>query len=147
MSAEENKDFVRKWLALWETGNVADVEFGDLVTDDFVRHDPNVPEVHGPEGEKGLALMFLSAFPDLRFTIDHLIAEGDLVQARGIALGTHRGEFMGIPPTNRQVTVTISELYRLAGGKIAEQWVVMDTLGMLQQLGAIPPPGQDAVEA
>jgi steroid delta-isomerase-like uncharacterized protein len=142
MSTEEHKDLVRKWIALWETGNVADVDFGDFVADDFVRHDPNIPAIHGPEAEKGLVMMFLTAFPDLRFTIAHLIAEGDLVQARGTAVGTHRGELMGIPPTDRQVTVTISELFRLADGKIAEQWVVMDTLGMLQQLGAIPEAGQ-----
>ncbi len=114
MSAEENKDLVRNWIALWESGNAADLDFGDFVTDDFVRHDPSMPEIHGPEAERGLIEMYLAAFPDLRFTIDHLMAEGDLVFAHLTAHGTHRGELLGIPPTDRAIRLAVMELYRLA---------------------------------
>ena len=112
------------------------------MTQDYVHHDPNSPEVHGPEPEKQLIAMYLDAFPDLHFTIEDLVTEDDKVAARLTACGTHQGELLGIPATQRQITVPMIETYRLADGKIAEQWVVMDVLGMLQQLGAIPSPRQ-----
>jgi hypothetical protein len=64
------------------------------------------------------------------------------VAARYLVQGTHRGEFLGIPGSSRQVTIQAVESYRLAGGKLAEQWAVMDALGLLQQLGAVPGPGK-----
>ena len=140
MSVEENKALVRRWVDLWNTGNLDAV--GEFVTPDYVRHDPNGPEVRGPEAERQLVAMYLAAFPDLRFTVEHLLAEGDTVLARLTARGTHRGELLGIPPTGKQVTVAVMDLFRLAGGKIAEQWVAMDALGLLQQLGAVPGPAQ-----
>ncbi len=142
MSGETNKDVVRRWGEMWNSGRTGDV--GEFVSPDFVRHDPNMPEVRGVEGETALVEMYLAAFPDLRFTIEHLIAEDDLVLARLTARGTHRGELMGIPASGRQVTVAAMELYRLDDGKIAEQWVTMDVLGLLQQLGAIPSPSEGA---
>ncbi len=140
MSGEENKALVRCWVEAWNTGNIDAV--GGFVTVDYVRHDPNSPEVRGPEAEQRLVEMYRAAFPDLRFTVEHLVAEGDSVAARLTVRGTHRGELLGIPPTGNQVTLAVMELYRLADGKIAEQWVTMDALGLLQQLGAIPGPGQ-----
>ena len=140
MSVEENKALVRRWVDLWNTGNLDAV--GEFVTPDYVRHDPNGPEVRGPEAERQLVAMYLAAFPDLRFTVEHLVAEEDNVLARLTARGTHRGELLGIPPTGKQVTVAVMDLFRLAGGKIAEQWVAMDALGLLQQLGAVPGPAQ-----
>ncbi len=142
MSGEENKALVRRWVESWNTGNIDAV--GGFVTPDYVRHDPNSPEVRGPEAEQRLVEMYRAAFPDLRFTVEHLVAEGDSVAARLTARGTHRGELMGIPPTGKQVTLAVMELYRLADGKIAEQWVNFDALGMMQQVGAIPAPGQTA---
>jgi steroid delta-isomerase-like uncharacterized protein len=136
MSLEENKALVRRWVALWNTGNSGAVD--ELVTPDYVRHDPNGPEIRGPEAERRLVEMYLAAFPDLTFTIEHLIAEGDTVAARLTARGTHRGELLGIPATGRAITVAVFELYRLSDGKIAEQWVTMDALGLMQQLGALP---------
>jgi predicted ester cyclase len=111
-------------------------------SDAFVRHDPNAPEVRGPVEEKQLMAMYFSAFPDLRFAVEDMVAEGDKVVLRYTIRGTHRGELMGIPLTDKQVTLTATETYRLAGGKIEEQWVNMDALGMMQQLGAIPQPGE-----
>jgi steroid delta-isomerase-like uncharacterized protein len=141
MSFEENKTLVRRWIELWDTGNLS--EIGDFVTKDYVRHDPNTPEVRGSDAEQQLVAMYIAAFPDLRFTIEHLVAEGDMVLARLIARGTHRGELKGIPPTGKQIEVAAMELYRLTDGKIAEQWVTTDALGLLQQLGAIPGPGPE----
>jgi predicted ester cyclase len=86
--------------------------------------------------------MYLTAFPDLHLTIEDLIAEGDKVVDRQTARGTHQGTFMGIPPTGKQITVTAMNISRIVGGKIVEHWVELDTLGMLQQLGVVPMPGQ-----
>jgi len=137
--SEENKVLVRRWVDAWNEGNVNAVD--GLVSDAYVRHDPNSPEVHGPEQEKQFMAMSLSAFPDLRFTIEDLAAEGDKVIARFTMSATHRGELWGIPPTGKQLTLTAMEIYRIAEGKIDEQWVILDALGMMQQLGAIPEPG------
>ena len=139
--SEENKTILRRWIEeVWHEGNVDAVD--EFVTDTYVRHDPNAPEIRGPEAEKQLLAMYLSAFPDLRFTIEDMVAEGDKVVVRYSIRGTHKGELLGIPPTDKQVTLTATETYRLVEGKIDEQWVNMDTLGMMQQLGAIPAPGQ-----
>ena len=140
MSADEHKALIRRWIALWHDRNLSAVP--EFVTPDYVRHDPHTPEVRGPAAEQQLMAMFLTAFPDLHFTLEDLVAEGDRVVARYTARGTQHGELLGIPPAGRQIAIAVVEIYRLAQGKIAEQWVIMDTLGMLQQLGALPAPGQ-----
>jgi predicted ester cyclase len=113
----------------------------ELLAPEFVRHDANLPDVVGPQAERKHIAEDLAAFPDLHFEIEQLIAEGDLVAARYLVQGTHQGEFLGIPGGGRQVRIQALESYRLADGKLAEQWVVMDALGLLQQLGAVPGPG------
>ena len=138
--SEENKAIVRRWVEAFNDGNVDAVD--ELVTDSYVRHDPNSPEVRGPEQEKQLIAMYRSAFPDLYFTIEDMIAEGDKVVIRVGIHATHKGELLGIPPTDKQLTFTSTEIFRLAEGKIDEQWVNFDALGMMQQLGVIPAPGQ-----
>lgn len=138
MSTDENKALVRRWVDVWNTGNLDGVD--QLATPDFVRHDPNAPEVRGPEAERQLIAMYRAAFPDLQFTIEDLIAEQDKVVARFVARGTHRGELFGIPPTQASITVAAIEIFRLEGHRIAEQWVTMDALGIMQQLGVVPTP-------
>ena len=137
-STEENKAVIQRWVEMWNTGNVVTID--QLVTADFVRHDPTRPEVHGPEAERQFVTGTRAAFPDLHFTIEDLIAEGDEVVARLTAQGTQQGELSGIAPTGQHVTYTVMEIYRLANGKIAEQWVIADALGLRQQLGVIPAP-------
>ena len=88
--------------------------------------------------------MYRSAFPDLRFTIEDMIAEGDKVATCWRAAGTHQGELMGIAPTGKRVEVIGMIVSRFAGGKIVEDLEVMDTLGLLQQLGAIPEAAEPA---
>jgi steroid delta-isomerase-like uncharacterized protein len=84
--------------------------------------------------------MFRSAFPDLQFTMEDQIADGDKVVHRLTATGTHRGEFMGIPPTDKRVRVTGVNINQFVDGKIVEAWGFMDMMGLMQQLGAIPGP-------
>jgi predicted ester cyclase len=81
---------------------------------------------------------FASAFPGARFTIEGMIAEGDRVATKKTFTGTHRGEFAGIPPTGREVTVTYVDILRLRDGRIVEHWLSMDQLSFMQQLGVIP---------
>jgi predicted ester cyclase len=99
---------------------------------------PGLPT--GPEGAKQLVTVYRNAFPDLRFTIDDQIAEGDKVVTRWTANGTHQGELAGIAPTNKTSTVTGIVVDRIANGKIAESWGIFDQFGMMQQLGVIPTP-------
>ena len=114
--------------------------------DEFI--DPNQVDHAAPpwtpgglEGARHTVTMYLTAFPDLSFTVEDLIAEGDKVVARLTTRGTQQGVFMGIPPTGKHVTVTAIDINRMAGGKCVEHWLEMDTLGLLQQLGVIPAPG------
>ena len=139
MSTEQNKAVVRHWVEVWNSQNVAAVD--ELVAPDYVRHDPNIPDVHGAEAEKQLISIVLAAFPDIHFTIEDLVAGDDRVAGRYTMRGTHRGEWLGIPPTNCTITLSVMEIYRIADGKIAEQWVILDAVGMLRQLGVIPASG------
>jgi len=115
--------------------------------DEFI--DPNQVDHAAPPGMPGGLAgakqtigMYLTAFPDLHFTVEDMIAEGDKLVARLTVRGTQQGAFMGIPPTGKHVTVTAIDISRMAGGKSVEHWIEMDTLGMMQQLGVIPAPGR-----
>jgi len=136
--SDENKAIVRRWVEAFNEGNIDAVD--ELLTDSYVRHDPNFPEVRGPEEEKQLLAMYRSAFPDLNFTIEDMVSEDDRVATRLGISATHKGELLGIPPTENRLSFTAMEIYRLKDGKIEEQWVNVDTLGMMQQIGTIPVP-------
>ncbi len=142
MQPEENKAVVRRFLEeVFSGGNLELVD--ELFAPNYVLHDPVVPgEVRGPEGIKEYVGMYRGAYPDTRFTVEDQIAEGDEVVTRWTGRGTQQGELMGIPPTGQEVTVTGIELDRVSGGKLEETWVNYDALGMMQQLGVIPPPEQ-----
>jgi steroid delta-isomerase-like uncharacterized protein len=94
------------------------------------------------DGYQHSMAQLLAAFPDARFSIDDLVAEGDKVVIRHQLQGTHRGTFQGIPPTGKPVTMTAIGILRMVNGQIAETWLNADFLGLLQQLGAIPSPEQ-----
>jgi steroid delta-isomerase-like uncharacterized protein len=142
MSTEENKAIARRHIAeLWNQGklDVAD----EFYAGEFVMHDPSNPDrLPGPEGTKQMVAAFLAAFPDLHVTIEDLIAEGDKVVTRVSGTGTHRGEYLGIPPTGKKISFTGISIFRLVDGKYIEGWQNMDTFGTMQQLGAIPPLGE-----
>src|ERR687893_621425 len=128
MSAEENKAVVRREQEeLWNyTGNLDAAE-----------------ELFAPEqaeAAKQEAADFRRGFPDVVSTIEDLIAEGDKVVARWRARATHRGEYMGTPPSGKEVEFTGISIYRIEGSKIAESWNSEDQFGLMRQLGAVPEP-------
>jgi steroid delta-isomerase-like uncharacterized protein len=111
----------------------------ELVSAGAVGHDPALPvPVNGPKGLIEAARGYRDAFPDLRMTADQSIAEGDYVATRWTGRGTHKGELFGIPATGKEATVTGISIDRWADGKIVESWTNWDTLGLLQQIGAVP---------
>ncbi len=141
MSVEENKVIeLRFFEEVVNKGNLAVID--ELVAPNFVQHDAPPGITADREGMKQFFAMHLSAFPDFHSTLEDMFAEGDKVVQRFTARGTHKGEFMGIPPTDKQVTITGIAIHRITGGKIVEDWTNMDMLGAMQQLGVIPPPGQ-----
>ena len=87
------------------------------------------------------------AFPDLRLTVEDVVSDGEKVAARVTFRGTHRGEFQGIPPTGKKVAFSSMEFNRVVGGKVEEHWVELDLLGLMQQLGAVPPPEEQRAQA
>ncbi len=141
MSVEENKAIVsRATEELWNKNNLAVVD--ELYATNFVSHGSDIPGVTPDrEGYKQFVTMSRTALPDFHTTIEDMIAEGDKVVQRFTARGTHKGEFMGIPPTGKQVTITGIAIDRIAGNKIVENWANMDMLSMMVQLGVVPPPG------
>jgi steroid delta-isomerase-like uncharacterized protein len=140
MSTEESKALVRREYEQGVNKKDFDVRDGALASN-YLGHFPGVPPIKGIEAFKQFTSGFFTAFPDLQTTIEDLIAEGDKVAVRQTWRGTHTGNFLGIPPTGKQVAFTSTEVYRVAGGRLAEEWVELDMLGLLQQLGAIPPMG------
>ena len=133
---ETNKALVQRMIdEVMNQQNLAVVD--ELFADDYLMHDPAWPmEVKGPEGFKQWAGMMLDPyFSDSHISAD-LIAEGDKVAVQWTWSGTHTGEFMGIPPTGRQITVAGISIHRFADGKFVESWVSYDTIGMMQQLTA-----------
>jgi steroid delta-isomerase-like uncharacterized protein len=113
----------------------------EIVAADYVGYDPALPEaIRGPEGIKQAAAGYRAAFPDLTVTVEEQVAEGDIVVTRWTARGTHQGELFGIAATGKQATVTGISIERIVDGKIAEDRTNWDTLGLLQQLGAVQTP-------
>jgi C-1 hydroxylase len=129
--AEENKALFRRFIEAWNAGD-ADAMWR-LWAPDMVHHDR--ARDCGPNDVYALMSSFVSAFPDLRFQIEDLIADGEMVAARMTARATQQGEFMGLPPTGRPVAVTVMGQVRIVDGRIAEHWNVMDEVHLLQQLG------------
>jgi steroid delta-isomerase-like uncharacterized protein len=137
MSPEDAKAAVQGWI---EAFNGRDFDASaELVAPEYVRHDANLPDVVGPQAEIEFLKGVLAAFPDLHFTVEQMVIEDGIVVTRLQGRGTHQGEFLGVQPTGRTVSLLSMETYRVADGKLVEQWVVMDALGLLQQLGGLPP--------
>ena len=110
----------------------------DLVALDFVELDPLPGQQQGREGLKDVIGGMRAAFPDLHWVVDEVVAEGDKVVSRFTWTGTHRATFLGIPSTGRKVTVKGVVIDRLVDCKMADSRILMDTLGMMQQLGVVP---------
>ncbi len=140
MSVEENKAVeLRFFEEVVNKGNLAVID--ELVAANFVDRAALPGAAPDREGYKQFFAAVHSAFPDFPSTLEDMIAEGDKVVQRFTVRGTHKGEWMGIAPTGKQIEVGGIAIHRLAGGKIVEDWVSMDMLSMMQQLGVAPPPG------
>lgn len=140
MPVEENKALCRRFFEeVWGKGNVAVVD--EVLASNFVLR--NAPQGVKPdrEGYKQWAAIMCSGVSDRQGTIEDEVAEGDKLATRWTLRGKHTGEFMGIPPTNKQVTMTGITIDRFEGGKIVEEWNEIDQMGMMQQLGVVKPPG------
>jgi steroid delta-isomerase-like uncharacterized protein len=140
MTAATNKALIRRIVEeIQNGGNLALID--ELLAPNFVNHTPAPRLPSAREGIKQLLRMFRTAFPDGSMTIEDMIAEGEKVVTRKTYRGTHQGEFLSIPPTGRHVSLGLIDIMRIVDGKVVEHWNVGDDLGMLQQLGVIPPLG------
>lgn len=130
MSLEENKTLVREFLEqVWNKKNLAVID--DTLSASFVIHNGSSATVPpGPDVYRQFAIRFLDAFPDLHTTIEQVVAEEDKVAVHGTDQATHRGEYMGIAPTGKSITVTWTGIYRVVDGKIVEEWINGDSLGL-----------------
>lgn len=136
MSTDQHKALLRRFIDLWNTGQIAAAD--EFVRQDLIDHSlpPGMPP--GLAGFKLLVQTFRGAFPDLQITIDELAAAGDRAAARVTFRGTHRGEFQGIAATERGFTMGAIGILRFADAMVVEHWAVLDLLGLLQQLGVAP---------
>lgn len=139
MSLEDNKELVMRLCEVFNTGNLNEIE--EVATADLVLHHATDREVTPREMYKQSFVVVRNAFPDIHMVIDDLFGEGDKVACRWTITGTHKGAYQGIPPTNKKLVFSGNNIFRIADGKVAEIWSRYNTLGMMQQLGVIPPMG------
>jgi steroid delta-isomerase-like uncharacterized protein len=140
VSVDENKSLARRYFDdLWTGG---DEEFIDRhVSPDYVFHDASTPGgVRGTDGLRRYYGRFRAGFPDMRFTVEDQVAEGDKVVTRWSVEATQSGPFLGMPPSDTTIHVTGINIFRFVDGYFVEGWHNLDTLGLLQQLGAVPAP-------
>ena len=139
MTTEENKTIVKRWIdEVWCKHNIIAVD--EFLADNFVFDwaPPGVPS--DIEGYKKAVTMLLTAFSDLKITVEDIIAEENKVAVRWIGDATHQGKFMRIEPTAKKVVMTGVSFVYIMDGKILEEWSEMDLLGVMQQLGLYPVP-------
>jgi steroid delta-isomerase-like uncharacterized protein len=133
--SERNKAHIRRVIE--EVYNRGDLDVVDEVAaSDLVIH-ASSQDIRGREGAKQYVAALRAGFPDLHFTIEDQVAEGDMVVTRWVARGTHAGEFQGIPATGKKVRLAGTDIDRLIGGKVAECWAHVDELDLMRQLGII----------
>jgi steroid delta-isomerase-like uncharacterized protein len=136
MSIEENKAIVRRFFEeLLSTDNFAVAD--EILAPDFRFYFAGSPVATDLESYTEFLVARRAAFPDRRFVVEDMIAEGDKVSARFTMRGTHKGEFRGIAPSGTELTMTGIDMIRLSEGKMVEDRVEVDQLGMMQQLGAV----------
>jgi len=139
MLAKENETIVRRLIdEAWNQGKIEVVD--ELLSPNYFLH-VDAPGPYDREGYKQAVSMYRNALTDFRFVTDDMIAEGDKVVIRVTMTGTQEGELMGFPPTGKKLTVTAISIRRLENEKIVEEWVELNMLGFLQQMGVIPQPG------
>jgi len=147
MTTERNKEAARRWSEeLWGQGKLAVAD--EIIAANYERHDPGDPfPAHGPDDVKRIVTMLRTMLPDLRITVETMVAEGDIVVSRYSTTATDTVGFMGQPATGRVIHTPAMQMFRFADGKIVESWAVRDDLGTLRQLGHLPPaPGRPTRE-
>ena len=146
MSVDENKAFAGRFIQVWVPGNLGLVD--ELAAPDITVTYPVLGEpLRGADAFKQLLAHFHAACPEVEISVEEQIAEGDKVAIRWQVSGTHRAELLGIPPTGKSLAWTGITLYRLAGGRVAEERGEEDALGLMRQLGVVPAPAQAAARA
>jgi steroid delta-isomerase-like uncharacterized protein len=142
MPPESNKQIVRRFIEeLWNGRRleITDELFAaDCVTHQLRSGQPNTTTPRSPEQMREHVAGWLAAFPDLQLTIEHMLAEGNLVFTSTILEGTHLGAWAGVPPTGKRVSIRLMVVHCIVDGKICEDWVLAESLGFLQQLGVAP---------
>lgn len=134
---ERNKATLERFMEAMSTNaGIMSNTIDEFYAPDAVIHTP-VLDITGPQAQKEVFARLLRAYPDLHIAIQDVIAEGDKVVVRDVVSGTHRGEYMGIPPTGKAVTYNEIFIMRFENGRIAEGWGVVDVFSQMRQLGAI----------
>ena len=138
MSTDQNKAIARRIVdESWNKHNPTILD--QLFSNDALLHDPQNPTVgKGPQGAKSTMATYLTAFPDMKITIEREIADGDYVVQHLLATGTNTGEFNGMPATGKKTSTTGVITSKIKDGKVVEAWSLFDSLGLLQQLGVVP---------
>ena len=142
MTTTANVTAIRRF---WQGFNAHNLDiWNEVCAPGFINHDPGLPtpDADLPTIKQTIAGLLFRAFPDLQATEQDLLAEGDKVATHRLLRGTHQGEFVGIAPSGKQVTFAGVWLAHLSAGKIKEQWVYFDAVGLLQQVGALLAPGR-----
>jgi steroid delta-isomerase-like uncharacterized protein len=141
---EDNKALVRRYTDLFNRNDLPVEEFIALapLASSFVYHRPGMPDVAGLSDVRQVVEMYRSAFSNMHQTIEDMVGEGDKVACRWSGRATHQGELMGIAATGKAITITGIVIYRVANGKIQEEWDYSDVLGLMQQLGIDPLQGK-----
>jgi steroid delta-isomerase-like uncharacterized protein len=143
-SGEESKGAVRACLETI-THNNSDA-LDRILSPDYVLHDPALPgDVHGAQGLGDLLAEYRTAIGEVRLTIDQQFTDGDYVATRWFVRGSHQGELMGASPSGREIAFGGVTISRCRDGKILEEWEICDTLGLLQQIGALPAPEKRSI--
>jgi steroid delta-isomerase-like uncharacterized protein len=139
MAEEASKAIVRRYYE--EVFNARNVDLVDvLAAEDYIEHDPFPGQGNGRRDLKARVAAILGAFNPMRFSIEDVVAEGERVVVRWTQTGTQSGNFMGVPPTGKEVTIAGIDIHAVRDGRMAEHWHVVDQLALLQQLGVIPAP-------
>jgi steroid delta-isomerase-like uncharacterized protein len=140
VDTEQNKQLVLRWREALNDGNLNAID--ELHATDYVGHIAGTPRlIQGREALKQMFAGYLTAF-DVHVTPEFLVAEGDMVVIRDTNLVRHIGAFQGLPPTGKELSLPSTDIYRIVGGRIVEQWFEADYLSFMQQLGVLPTPGQ-----
>lgn len=142
--SEENKALVRRFVEEVQSKHNLDL-VEDIFDPGFVNHAvvTGLPEgMSDVEAFKVFYRMILQAFPDINAEIHVQVAEADKVVTHKTFHGTHQGEFLGITPTGVRVHFDVTDIFRVADNKLVEHWAVRDMMGLMQQIGAVPPPGK-----